>query len=259
MLERLCAELFYAAAEYLDDEELTWLSHTAPWVRARLDPRTARARQFWQDACPASLFGEFNRASLVVAKRMYRVYGLPEIVYSVFGDNSPRGPYTIVMQTTCLNGDLEKMQWMIAACSRHYTDICETLSFDDNKRTPLHQACEHGHLNVARWLADEYDGGITGKAVRSWERYTGDEWLPDTLAIVCRKDYLDIAQWLVRRFEVTAEELRQAIDHVHRFNYDDKLDVRQIPTVRWLRREYRGRSGPLLHQFHEAVARSGQF
>lgn len=215
MLEQLCAELFYATLQFLNFESLFSLRNSAGWLHRRLSPDTQQlapdtrqlARRFWtMFEENYHIFPIFLRVGLAPAKFLHGIYGLPLIVEDA-GHTGHLGPYLILMHGACRSGDLAKMRWVVDAFQAHY-NIPGPLSFDNSHREPLWIACEHGHLNVAQWLADNYAGGITCAAAREWERYYGDWWLPELLALVCAQGHLAIAQWLVRRFEMTAEEIR---------------------------------------------------
>jgi hypothetical protein len=236
MLDQLCAELFYEMLPFLDFESLVGVRHSASWLCRRLEPRgCASARQFWAAYEETrNLFVIFLDIGLAAAKFLCGAYGLPMIVADA-GYGQHNGPYLLLMHAACRSGDLAKLRWVTHVFPKHF-DMPGRLSFDNSHRAPLWMACEHGHLNVARWLADDYAGGVTGTAAREWERYNGDFWLPELLALVCARGHLDVAQWLVRRFEMDAGELDWAIRQVVSYLRSGAPDAPRA-AIAWLAEE----------------------
>jgi hypothetical protein len=213
MLDRLCPALLYAALRLLDLAELTWLGHCSTALRRRLDARDPNLRWFWQSVQPPHLLQAFNIAPFVVAKRIYRVYGLPTIVESDSSRVMHRACWGGLWYTSCV----ERMRWLLAIY-KPWSDL--SLAYDiERLNTLLYRVCRQGLLDAAQWYAQTF--APSPDDLRQWDagrRHVGlvhEQWFPDRLAVLCDANRLAIVQWFVEQFEVTRAEalgvLRQAM------------------------------------------------
>jgi hypothetical protein len=90
-----------------------------------------------------------------------------------------------------------------------------------DKNEALRVACSHGHLEVAKWLVDNH--GLVAANARARAKETGRraiasraprlsaaaQYIGNTaLSGACHNGHLAVAQWLVERFDLSAEDAR---------------------------------------------------